>query len=172
MGFTLSNFTKGIWRTKQMNNNQDIRALGARIVELEDQIKEYEQSFELYYDASMRGIKMWQEATGRDMVWPDKADLIVWLLEKFEARGENILANYFIDDELFGIKPIITTYFYDPAYKIKYKKDHPGYDIIPIDRHDTDEHFNIYWNRSKTGVILAKGFDAGYGNYILIGFEA
>lgn len=80
--------------------------------------------------------------------------------------------NYFIDDELFGIKPIITTYFYDPAYKIKYKKDHPGYDIIPIDRHDTDEHFNIYWNRSKTGVILAKGFDAGYGNYILIGFEA
>ena len=82
-----------------MNNNQDIRALGARIVELEDQIKEYEQSFELYYDASMRGIKMWQEATGRDMVWPDKADLIVWLLETFEARGENILANYFIDDE-------------------------------------------------------------------------
>ena len=79
--------------------------------------------------------------------------------------------NYFIDKELFGINPIITTYFYDPAYKIKWKKDHPAYDLIPIDRHDTNEHFSIYWNRSKIGVILNSGFDDGYGFYILIGFE-
>ena len=89
--------------------------------------------------------------------------------EKYKPNIEQL--NYFIDDELFGIKPIITTYFYDPEYKVKYKKDHPGYDLIPIDRHDTDEHFNIYWNRSKTGIILDVNFDAGYGNYILIGFE-
>ena len=79
--------------------------------------------------------------------------------------------NYFIDNELFGIDPVITTYFYDPQYKIDWGKDHPGYDVVPIDRHNTDEHFSIYWNRSKTGIILAKGFDNGYGNYILIGFE-
>ena len=87
--------------------------------------------------------------------------------------------NHFIDDELFGIKPLITTYFYDPQYKIDWDKDHPGYDVVPIDRLEKDrytdlkkEHYNVYWNRSKTGVILAVGFDEGYGNYILIGFEA
>ena len=79
--------------------------------------------------------------------------------------------NYFIDDELFGIDPVITTYFYDPQYKIDWNKDHPGYDLVPFD-YDTQDHYNIYWNRTKTGVILAKGFDNGYGNYILIGFEA
>ena len=79
--------------------------------------------------------------------------------------------NYFIDDELFGIDPVITTYFYDPKYKIDWNKDHPCYDVVPSD-YDTQDHYSIYWNRSKTGVILAKGFDNGYGNYILIGFEA
>ena len=80
--------------------------------------------------------------------------------------------NYFIDNELFGIRPVITTHFYDPEYKKMYKKDHPAYDVVPEDRHNTIEHFGIYWNRSKTGVILHKGFDDGYGNFILIGYEA
>jgi len=80
--------------------------------------------------------------------------------------------NYFIDDELFGIKPVITTPFYDPGYEILFNNHHPAYDIVPKDRHETYEHFSIYWNRSKSGVILDKGFDVGYGNYILIGFEA
>jgi len=79
--------------------------------------------------------------------------------------------NYFIDDELFGIKPVITTAYYDPEYKVKYKKDHPGYDIVPENRHRTKDNYNIYWNRSKTGIMLAKDFDDGYGFYILIGFE-
>lgn len=78
--------------------------------------------------------------------------------------------NHFLDSELFGIKPIITTYFYDPDYKVKYGKNHPCYDIIPSD-YKIKDHYNIYWNRSKTGIILSKGFDNGYGNYMLIGFE-
>ena len=80
--------------------------------------------------------------------------------------------NHFINEELFGIDPVITTYFYDPEYKIKYGKNHPGYDLVPKDRHKTNEHFNIYWNIPVTGIILDVDFDAGYGNYILIGFEA
>ncbi len=80
--------------------------------------------------------------------------------------------NYFIDNELFGIKPIITTPFYDPGYKVLRGKDHPAYDLVPEDRHKTTDNFNIYWNRSKTGIILKTGFDKiGYGYYILIGFE-
>jgi len=81
--------------------------------------------------------------------------------------------NYFIDDYLFKIKPVITTYFYDPEYKSIYKKDHPAYDLVPNERHISDSHFNINWNRSKKGVVLKTGYDeGGYGNYILIGFEA
>ena len=84
-----------------------------------------------------------------------------------------IQLNYFIDDELFNNEPFITTCFYDPFYKALYGKDHPAYDVVPIDRHLTDEHFDIHWNRSKTGVVFKKGYDErGYGNYILIGFEA
>ena len=79
--------------------------------------------------------------------------------------------NYFVDKELFGVKPIVTTSFFDPFYEKVYGHHHPGYDLVPEDRHKTKEHFSIYWNRSKSGVILAKGFDSGYGNYILIGWE-
>jgi len=53
-----------------------------RVAELEEERDEQERSFELYYTASMRGIKMWQEKTGEDMVWPDQGHLIVWLIEK------------------------------------------------------------------------------------------
>jgi hypothetical protein len=94
--------------------------------------------------------------------------------EKEQSYKPNIeQLNYFIDDELFGIKPIITTYFYDPQYKKDRGKNHGAYDLVPEDRHRTEDHFSIYWNRSKTGVILKTGFDKiGYGNYILIGYEA
>jgi hypothetical protein len=52
---------------------------------------ELKQSFDLYYAAEMRGIKMWQEATGKDMIWPDGGKLTAWLLERLaasEARME------------------------------------------------------------------------------------
>ena len=78
--------------------------------------------------------------------------------------------NHFIDDELFGIKPAITTAFYEKEYETIFKKHHPAYDLVPKDRHKSEEHFSIYWNRSKRGIILNKGFDIGYGHYILIGF--
>ena len=41
---------------------------------------ESEASFGLRWKADMRAIKMWQQATGRTEVWPDHADLVVWLL--------------------------------------------------------------------------------------------
>ena len=81
--------------------------------------------------------------------------------------------NYFIDEGLFKFDFVITTPFYDPGYKILRKKDHPGYDVVPKDRHRTKKHFDIFWNRSKKGTVLKVGYDKkGYGNYILIGYEA
>ena len=80
--------------------------------------------------------------------------------------------NYFIDSKLFKTSIVITTFFYEPDYKILYGKDHPAYDVVPIDRKETEEHFDIFWNRSKTGTVLKTGYDSGYGYYVLIGFEA
>ena len=37
-------------------------------------------SADLRWKADMRAIKRWQETTGRAGVWPDHADLCVWLL--------------------------------------------------------------------------------------------
>lgn len=61
-----------------------------RILELEDTVEEYEHSFELYHAASMHGIKMWQEATGRDKEWPDQAELTTWLIEKLDEKEKTL----------------------------------------------------------------------------------
>ena len=50
--------------------------------EADDKIAELEASFNLRWGADMRAIKRWQEATGNTLVWPDHADLCVWLMEK------------------------------------------------------------------------------------------
>jgi murein DD-endopeptidase MepM/ murein hydrolase activator NlpD len=80
--------------------------------------------------------------------------------------------NWFIDNELFGVYPHITSYYNDPRYFHNFGKVHLAYDIVPIDRHDTKAHWDIYWNRSMGGKVLDVGYDNGYGNYILITFEA
>lgn len=82
---------------------------------------------------------------------------------------------YFLDSRMFGTEILITTYFGDPDY---YNKDeiwkfHPAFDVVPKNRHsEPGKNFNIFWNRSKVGVVLAVGYDEFYGNYINIGFEA
>lgn len=42
-------------------------------------------TFDLRWEADMRAIKRWQAAEpGRELTWPDHADLCVWLLERRE----------------------------------------------------------------------------------------
>ena len=89
---------------------------------------------------------------------------------KYKSNEQQL--NHFCDDSFFGIKMVITTPYLDPEYEKVFGKEHPAIDCVPIDRHKTTEHFDISWNRTKIGHILAVGFDkGGYGNYILIGFE-
>ena len=46
---------------------------------------ELQAGFDLRWAADMRAIKRWQAAhPGKDLVWPDHADLVVWLLEQLE----------------------------------------------------------------------------------------
>ena len=49
-------------------------------------------NFDIRWKADMRAIKRWQEATGRTLVWPDHADLCVWLLEQIDKLQAELLA--------------------------------------------------------------------------------
>lgn len=81
--------------------------------------------------------------------------------------------HYFIDSGFFGVAPHITTYFGDHDYKIKGKwKFHPGIDLVPIDRKETDKHFDIHWNRSIPGEVVSTGYDAtGYGCFLMVKYQ-
>lgn len=47
--------------------------------------KELQATFDLVHAANTRAIERWQAATGKELVWPDTADLCVWLMEQLEA---------------------------------------------------------------------------------------
>jgi len=60
----------------------------AEITKLKVEAEDENRSFALRWNADMRAIKRWQAATGRELVWPDHADLCVWLLEQLDAVEE------------------------------------------------------------------------------------
>lgn len=57
-------------------------AYDQQLADAEAELKRLRASFELRHRADMRAIKRWQKATGRTKIWPDHADLLVWLMEK------------------------------------------------------------------------------------------
>lgn len=62
----------------------DHRQLAAWLRELQavrSERDELQRVFDLRWEADMRAIRRWQEAhPGNDHVWPDHADLVVWLM--------------------------------------------------------------------------------------------
>jgi hypothetical protein len=53
---------------------------------LRNEVAELRATFDLRWKADMRAIKMWQEAhPGKELVWPDHADLVVWLMEQLNG---------------------------------------------------------------------------------------
>lgn len=74
-------------------------AVGMLVQENTDQ----RQTIALIHKASMRGIKMWQEKTGRDMVWPDHGDLCEWLLDEIDKRDEEIVQLKEAIDRMGGV---------------------------------------------------------------------
>lgn len=84
--------------------------------------------------------------------------------------------SYFLRDkenELFKIKPVITSSFGDPFYTNGGKFEfHPAFDLVPENRHsDPGKNFDIFWPRSSDGHITAVGYDDAYGYYICISYE-
>jgi hypothetical protein len=81
--------------------------------------------------------------------------------------------DYFIDAGLFGVLPVITTAYADPDYTKQFGKIHYAYDVVPVDRKKTKDHYEIKWNRSKTGLVTLVEYDPhGYGHCIYIAFDA
>lgn len=57
------------------------------LLDAADEIDENETLFNLRWKADMRAIKRWQEAhPGKENIWPDHADLCVWLMEQLDAK--------------------------------------------------------------------------------------
>jgi len=52
---------------------------------LHKELSDFQASFNLQWQAGQRAIKEWQRThPGNDLVWPDQADLCVWLMEEVE----------------------------------------------------------------------------------------
>jgi len=68
------------WETTECYNGlRDEAATALEAAERERD--ELQAAFDLRWDADMRAIKVWQAAgEGRELSWPDHADLVVWLL--------------------------------------------------------------------------------------------
>lgn len=49
------------------------------------EVEEFQELFDLQWKADQRAIKRWQEAhPGNDLVWPDRADMVVWLMDEHD----------------------------------------------------------------------------------------
>lgn len=70
---------------------QDLRRLMIEFDELEEQAEEaceLQDVFDLRCTTDKRAIELWQAAhPGNENVWPDRTDLVLWLLEQIEAKG-------------------------------------------------------------------------------------
>lgn len=55
-----------------------------------------QRTFELRWQADQRAIKAWQAAhPGRDLVWPNHADMVMWLMTEREKENLFFRANRF-----------------------------------------------------------------------------
>lgn len=73
-------------KVDQIPVGSEIRQLISEIRHHRRNPTELQQTFNFRYDADMRAIKMWQAAhPGNDLTWPDRADLVLWLLEQIET---------------------------------------------------------------------------------------
>jgi len=74
-----------------LTKGENVKAIARAILHLVEENKEWGKSFEIYHDAQMRGIGMWQAKTGRVDTWPDTAYLTSWLIEELDrANGGHV----------------------------------------------------------------------------------
>ena len=63
-----------------------VNQLEGAVKELKDSVADLEATFHLRHLADMRAIKRWRAAhPGKELVMPDHADLVVWLMKQYDA---------------------------------------------------------------------------------------
>jgi hypothetical protein len=59
-----------------------------RLIARAERADELQRTFDIRWAADQRAIKRWQEAhPDSERVWPDHADMVVWLMEQHEGLG-------------------------------------------------------------------------------------
>lgn len=62
--------------------------LRAELEKALQEASEYQTTFNLQWQADQRAIKRWQAAhPGNDLTWPDRADMVVWLMEQYDLQS-------------------------------------------------------------------------------------
>jgi hypothetical protein len=57
--------------------------------QIETELAELRATFDIRWEADMRAIKRWQAAhPDSELVWPDHADLVVWLMGELEDERQ------------------------------------------------------------------------------------
>ena len=70
----------------EANAGEELKVARARIAELEAEQAEHEASFNLNWEAEMRGVALWREGNpGHDLVMPDKGEMVAWLLDEMRS---------------------------------------------------------------------------------------
>ena len=73
-----------------MTDPEEREKLMAALVKAEAEVAELQAGADLRWNADQRAIKRWQKAAGKKLVWPDHADLCVWLLKQLEGRDRRM----------------------------------------------------------------------------------
>jgi len=74
--------------------------------EAANEIEELQGCFDIRWKADMRAIKMWQAAhPGSENIWPDHAEMVLWLMEQLTGKGESMAFKPLYDQVLVKLEP-------------------------------------------------------------------
>lgn len=81
----------GEWLMNHPERSDRTASAGETMIEGADEIEGWSKSFDLYWKANQRAIKAWQAAhPGNDLVWPDTAKMVEWLMERHAAMLDKL----------------------------------------------------------------------------------
>jgi hypothetical protein len=80
--------TEAVWGLTIDEAARKIEKLESDLAAAKEEAESLQATFDLEWKADQRTIKRWQEAhPGNDLVWPDRANMVVWLMEHAKDAG-------------------------------------------------------------------------------------
>lgn len=72
-----------------MSEQTELEALRTELAAAKEDAAELQDIFDLQWDADMRAVRRWRAANpGNELVLPDRANLVIWLLGLVERSAE------------------------------------------------------------------------------------